>query len=144
MTTCAGGSRSGSRSRRAGCRSNRPAVHCPGDSTAVEVRVDATNLTAGDYVGAVELACNDPLRRGGVVPFRLHVGVRAVDFAIDPSLSADSHGRCSMGEIELPVGTDPRSVVTSSVLVQREIPVAPESLGCGGDPYPPTTATMTG
>jgi hypothetical protein len=105
-------------------------VGSPGGTTAAGAHTDlgvtfnATGLADGDYSGVVRLASNDLTDPVIDVPCTMHVGVAPAAFDIEPNtLSANSNGRWA-GGIVAPTGYDPHLIRTSSVLVNRSIPVA--------------------
>lgn len=97
-----------------------------GQEAVVSVKFDATGLADGDYSGVVRVASNDLDEPLVTVPCDLHVGVVPGAFEMTPNtLNRRSNGNWVQGKITPPVGYGPTQIRTSSVLVQRVVPVAP-------------------
>jgi hypothetical protein len=96
-----------------------------GETDTVTVSFDATGLANGDYDGVVRIASNDLDEPTLDVPARAHVGVVAAVFDMDPNaLNRSSNGNWVSGLVTPPSPITPQSIVLSSVLVQRSVPVA--------------------
>ena len=97
-----------------------------GERDTVEVTFNATGLADGDYEGALTIASNDLDEPEVVVPCNLHVGVVATTFDVLPNtLYASSNGNWASGHVTAPQGFTPQQIVTSSVWVERQVPVSP-------------------
>ncbi len=95
-----------------------------GGRDTVEVRFDATGLADGDYTGSVRVASNDLDEPLVTVPCDLHVGVATAVFDLDPgSLNLSSSGQWVSGDVTPPGGANPMTIRTSSVLLERTVPV---------------------
>uniref|UniRef100_A0A832I5Z7 Choice-of-anchor D domain-containing protein n=1 Tax=Eiseniibacteriota bacterium TaxID=2212470 RepID=A0A832I5Z7_UNCEI len=96
-----------------------------GERDTLVVAFDATGLADGDHEGSVRVRSNDLDEPLVVIPAHLHVGVATATFDLDPNtLNRSSNGRWVSGSVTPPDGFDPLDIVTSSVLVQRVVPVA--------------------
>jgi len=97
-----------------------------GQKDTLVVGFDATGLEDGDHSGVVRIASNDLDESTTFVPCDLHVGVATAAFDLDPNtLNRSSNGNWVLGKVTPPTGNPPQSIRTSSVLVQRAVPVAP-------------------
>ncbi len=106
-----------------------------GGTFALSVGFNATGLADGDYTGQVRIASNDLDEPLTLIPADLHLGVIAATIDIDPNtLNKNSNGNWVKGLVELPAGHAASGIRTSSVLVQRVVPVAPNApLAIGDD-----------
>jgi len=99
-----------------------------GGHVDLNVTFDAEGLADGDYAGAVRIASNDLTDPVLDVPATMHVGVVSVAFKLDPnSINRNSNGKWLSGLVEPTAGYDPHSILVASVLLQRTVPVAPNS-----------------
>ena len=97
-----------------------------GKKDTLLVKFDAAGLEDGDHSGVVRIASNDLDESTTLVPCDLHVGVATAAFDLDPNtLNRSSNGNWVLGKVTPPAGNPPRSIRTSSVLVERAVPVAP-------------------
>jgi len=89
----------------------------------LNVTFDATGLPDGDRSGVVRVHSNDltdPTLSAGC---DLHVGSISAELDVNPNdLNRSSNGNWVMGTVE-PGANDPHNIRTSSVLLQRSIPV---------------------
>jgi hypothetical protein len=99
-----------------------------GGEVPLQVGFDATGLEDGDYSGALRIASNDLDEPILEVPCDLHVGVVAASFTLDPhTLNKNSNGNWVHSTVELGVGHDAHDILTSSLLLQHQVPWAPGS-----------------
>ncbi len=99
-----------------------------GGHVDLKVGFDATGLADGDYSGLLRIVSNDLTDPLLEVPCSMHVGVHTVSFTLDPnSLNRKSNGNWVTGWVEPGAGYDPHAIRTTSVLLQRTVPVAPNS-----------------
>jgi len=106
-----------------------------GGHADLAVTFNATGLADGDYSGGVRIASNDLTNPTLEVPASMHVGVVQVAFDLDPgSLNRSSNGTWVSGWIEPGGSYDPHTILRPSVLLQRTVPVAPNSASSYGDP----------
>jgi hypothetical protein len=96
-----------------------------GGSSIVDVGFDATDLEDGDYQGLIRITSNDLTDPVVDVPALLHVGVETAALNINPNtLNQSSNGRWVQAQVTPPAGHSPQAIRTSSVLLQRTVPVA--------------------
>ena len=96
-----------------------------GEHADLAVTFSAQGLADGDYDGAVRIASNDLTDPTIDVPAHLHVGVAVAQFNLDPNnINRASNGNWVAGLVEPPAGDDAHAIRTSSVLLQRAVPVA--------------------
>ncbi len=105
-----------------------------GAGTDLAVGFDATGLADGDHSGVIRIASNDLTDPVIDVPVNLHVGTVPVSFDLDPnSLNRASNGNWLTGLVEPMSGYDPHDIRTSSVWLQRSVPVVPNAPLSYGD-----------
>jgi hypothetical protein len=97
-----------------------------GECDTLVVGMNAAGLADGDYDGTLRIYSNDLDEPLTLIPVRLHVGVATALFDLDPNtLNKASNGNWVLGKVTPPGGSPPQGIVTSSVLLQRAVPVAP-------------------
>jgi hypothetical protein len=90
----------------------------------LSVVMDAADLEAGDYTGAINLTSNDPASPSISPEVVFHVGtVDAADFQMDPNtLNLTGNGKFINAQVELPPGYDPADIVLSTVRFNGTVP----------------------
>jgi hypothetical protein len=111
-------------------------VTAAGGRDTLDVRLDAGNLTDGEYAGVIEITSNDPATPLVEVPVTAHVGVGVGGFDLDPEYHYDNPPTGWIaGRIVPPAGCEPQAIVPASVRALGSVPVAPGSpvgiAGCG-------------
>ena len=105
-----------------------------GGHADLAVTFQAQGLADGDYDGGVRIASNDLTDPTIDVPAHLHVGVMTAEFDLDPnSINRGANGNWVAGYVEPPAGEDAHQLRTSSVLLERAVPVASGSPIAFGD-----------
>jgi hypothetical protein len=105
--------------------SPRTGVTEAGATDTVWVGFSADGLADGDYSGVVRVASNDLDEPLDYTPVALHVGVEPAQLYVHPStLNRASHGRWLLASVWPPEDLSARKIVHSSVLLQRQVPVA--------------------
>ena len=98
-----------------------------GEHGDLAVTFSATGLPDGDRSGVVRVLSNDLTDPTLSARCDVHVGSVTAELELNPNnLSRSSKGNSVSGDVE-PGGYDPRAIRTSSVLLQRAIPVAANS-----------------
>ncbi|HET9325283.1 MAG TPA: S8 family serine peptidase [Candidatus Eisenbacteria bacterium] len=93
----------------------------------VMVTFNATELEDGDYTGLVRIGSNDLDEPSTSVPVSLHVGVAPAVVAVNPNtLNRNSNGNFVSVAVTPPAPATPEQILTSSLLLQRSVPVDPQ------------------
>ena len=105
----------------------------PGQSFALGVRFEASQLESGDLQAELRLLTNDPSHRTVTVPVSLRVAaVDAPYVQVDPNtLNPGSHGHWATAYVELPAGDLPEEIVLETVLAQNAVPLGENGYAVG-------------
>jgi hypothetical protein len=92
------------------------------------VGFNAEGLADGDFPGALRISSNDLTNPALDVPCDLHVGTINVSFDLDPNtLNRASQGNRVVGYLEPSSDHEAQDIRSSSVWLERVVPVAPNS-----------------